>query len=113
MGKPLTFLRQQSVGAPVPRRDVDDLVASLVGSAGRGGVDSDDLTPGSSIPGSPSLSHATGLPGQSLLTLSGRASRQSDGASSERVVQPVQSANSATDHVVDRYMCFTLRTQTS
>ena len=98
---------QQTTGTLVARRDVDDLVAALVGSVGRAGVDSGDLTPSSSIPGSPSLGQATGLPGQSLLTLSGRASRQSDGASSERVVPPVQSASSATDHVIDRYACST------
>lgn len=86
---------------------------SLVGSSSRSGLDSGDLTP-SSIPGTPAQGQTTGLPGPSTLSMSGsgRASRQSD-FSSERVnvgTAPIQSNNSATDHVVERYVSLHLNT---
>jgi hypothetical protein len=86
----------------VQRRDVDDLVNSLVGSPSRGtlgpGFDSGDLTP-LSIPGTPAP------PGISLPAIgSGRVSRQSD-FSSERFSNPLShSTSSATDHVIERYV---------
>jgi dynein intermediate chain len=89
------------------RKDLDDLVNALVGSPSRGGLDSGDLTPASSIPGTPSLGHNIGLPGPSALSMSGsgRASRQSD-FSADRVSLGTtlvgQSSNSATEHIIER-----------
>lgn len=99
---------RQSTGPSPHRKDVEDLVNLLVGgsSSSRGlGQDSADLTPLSSIPGTPS-GHNTGLPGPSGLSVSGRASRQSD-VFSDRVspgTTLAQSTNSGTDHVIDRYV---------
>ncbi|KII85823.1 hypothetical protein PLICRDRAFT_115348 [Plicaturopsis crispa FD-325 SS-3] len=95
------------------RGDVDDLVNALVGgspsrSGSRvvsSGLDSADMTPSSSLPGTPALGHGS-LPLPSLLAVSGRASRQSD-QGSDRVslgTTLAQSANSATDHVIERSM---------
>ncbi|KAF9462959.1 dynein intermediate chain [Collybia nuda] len=99
--------RTSELAGPTPvRKDLDDLVNALVGSPSRGGLDSGDLTPASSIPGTPSLGHNIGLPGPSALSMSGsgRASRQSD-FSADRVslgTTLAQSSNSATDHVIER-----------
>ncbi|KIJ62044.1 hypothetical protein HYDPIDRAFT_30860 [Hydnomerulius pinastri MD-312] len=87
------------------RRDVDDLVHALVGGS-RGGFDSGgDITPSSSLPGTPPRQN-TLLYSSSTLSPSGRVSRQSDvGSASERIslgTTMVGSANAATDHVVER-----------
>ncbi|KAJ3515990.1 hypothetical protein NLJ89_g1413 [Agrocybe chaxingu] len=88
------------------RRDVDELVNALVGS--RIGLDSGDLTPSSSIPGTPSMNQTTSLPVHTGLSqsTSGRASRQSDVQDRASVVSVTQvgSSNSATDHVMERTM---------
>lgn len=69
-------------------------------------MDSGELTPSSSMPGTPAVGHTISLPAHSALSLSGsgRASRQSDFAS-ERASLPTNlggSTNSATDHVIER-----------
>ena len=98
----LVFLLQQSAAPSTVRREVDDILSTFGVSTSRGGIDSGDLTPSSSIPGSPSLGYTTtGLPGQTHLTLSGRVSRQSD-VQSDRVTPVVQSATASTDHVIER-----------
>ena len=82
------------------------MVNALVGN--QSGRDSGgELTPASSIPGTPALAgHTINLPAHSALSLSGsgRVSRQSDFAS-DRASLPVNlggSTNSATDHVIER-----------
>ncbi|TFK39400.1 WD40-repeat-containing domain protein [Crucibulum laeve] len=91
------------------RRELDDTINNLLGSSTRGGLDSRDLTPSSSIPGSPALRDTMSLPGPSALSMSGsgRASRQSD-VGSDRVTSLgttlSPSTNSATDHVIERTM---------
>ncbi|KAI0923994.1 hypothetical protein AcV5_009371 [Taiwanofungus camphoratus] len=99
--------RQSDSGGPsTVRRDVDDLVSSLVGPSR--GVDSAIESPVSSVPGTPALGQTSSLPGPSALSLSGRLSRQSD-AASDRIslgTTFVQSVNGTTDHVVDRYAVF-------
>ncbi|TFK74907.1 WD40 repeat-like protein [Pluteus cervinus] len=88
-------------------QELDSLLVSLLGPTGRGGADSTDLTPSSSIPGTPSLGQPIGLPGPSTLSSSGRISRQSDLESSDRrssATPLIRSTSSATDHVVDRVM---------
>ncbi|PCH44377.1 dynein intermediate chain [Wolfiporia cocos MD-104 SS10] len=90
------------------RRDVDDLVSSLIGTGiGRGGDNGAD-SPVSSTPGTPApgQTRSGSVPGPSNLSPSGRLSRQSDVAS-DRVSQGttfVHSTNGGTDHVVDRVM---------
>ena len=69
-------------------------------------MDSGELTPSSSVPGTPAIGPTINLPAHSALSLSGsgRASRQSDFAS-DRASLPVGlggSTNSATDHVIER-----------
>ncbi|KAF5338661.1 hypothetical protein D9611_012804 [Ephemerocybe angulata] len=91
-------------GSPA-RQNVDDLVNALVGSPSRSGRTSGDLTPSESMPGTPALSHTIQLAGPSGLSISGRASRQSDlqydripsGGPTARSV----SSNSATDNVME------------
>lgn len=80
--------------------------ALLVGNPS--GRDSNgELTPASSVPGTPAMAgHTINLPAHSVLSLSGsgRVSRQSDFAS-DRASLPVNlggSSNSATDHVIER-----------
>ncbi|KAG6854015.1 hypothetical protein C0991_011502 [Blastosporella zonata] len=91
------------VGPTPVRRDLDDLVNSLVGSPSRGSRESGgDRSP--SIPGTPSLGNTIGLPGPSALFMSGsgRASRQSDLSAS---VGPIPTQpSSATDHVIERVL---------
>ncbi|KAJ4482179.1 WD40-repeat-containing domain protein [Lentinula aciculospora] len=97
---------ETSAGSFTPRiNDVDDLLSSILresrgpgGSLGNGNFDSGELTPSSSMPGTPSM-------GTSLLpsSLSGRVSRNSDFASSI-VTTLAPSTNSATDNVIDREM---------
>ncbi|TFK51665.1 WD40 repeat-like protein [Heliocybe sulcata] len=89
--------------APVTvRRDVDDLVNSLLG--GRRGIDSaGDLTPSSSVPGTPSIGQGSSLAGPSAL--SGRLSRQSQSDfGSEALSLGTTLAHSATDNVMERTM---------
>lgn len=74
-------------------------------AANRSGIDSGDLTPSSSAPGTPAFGHTTNLGG---LGLSGvrASSRQSDGQELLSVGSTaVGSSNAATDHVVDRHAC--------
>ncbi|KAH7926434.1 WD40 repeat-like protein [Leucogyrophana mollusca] len=98
-----TERRQSETAGPsnAARRDVDDLVFALVG--GRGGMDSGgDLTPSSSLPSTPPRPTSNSL----MLSVSGRASRQSD-VGSDRVslgTTMVASVNGATEHVVERTM---------
>lgn len=85
-------------GASTPRRlgDVDDILNSLLRDNRGTGGDSGDPTPGSSIPGTPSLGQSN-LP----VSVSGRVSRASDFSSSIATTVP-PSQNSATDNVIDR-----------
>ncbi|KZT27753.1 dynein intermediate chain [Neolentinus lepideus HHB14362 ss-1] len=89
-------------GPSTARRDVDDLVNSLLGS--RRGVDSaGELTPSSSVPGTPSLGQGSSFSGQSAL--SGRLSRQSQSDfGSEALSLGTTLAHSATDNVMERTM---------
>lgn len=87
------------------KRDVDDLVNALVGT--RVGIDSGELTPSSSVPGTPSMGQVVNLPVQSSLSASGsgRVSRQSDfheRTSAGATSTLIGSHNSATDHVIER-----------
>ncbi|KAI0077731.1 WD40 repeat-like protein [Panus rudis PR-1116 ss-1] len=99
-------LATRSPGPAAAKKDVDDLVSSLIGN--RRGFDSTSGqgSPSSSIPGTPVVSTGS-LPGPSSLSLSGRLSRQSDGASSERVsmgTSMVQTMNGGVDQATDRVM---------
>lgn len=103
-----TERKTSDVAASPAKRDVEDLVTLLVGTSSRGGLDSGDLTPSSSIPGSPAHGRAIGLPGPSALSISGRASRQSDlhsdrGGSMGTTNVP-GSSSSATENVIERTM---------
>lgn len=83
------------------RREVDDLVNALVGSRG---LDSGgDVTPSSSMPGTPPRQSAL-FYGTSALSPSGRVSRQSD-VGSDRIsmgATMIATANSGTEHVMER-----------
>ncbi|KAH9852044.1 dynein intermediate chain [Lenzites betulinus] len=100
-----TERRTSETGTPtVARRDVDDLVSSLIGINSRG--DSAAVSPASSVPGTPALGHIS-LPGPSALLTSGRLSRQSDATSDTRLSMGttlIQSQNGATESVMDREM---------
>lgn len=83
------------------RRDVDELVNALVGNRG---LDSGgDVTPSSSMPGTPPRQSAL-FYGTSSLSPSGRISRQSDGGSDKNSLGAAMmgTANSGTDHVMER-----------
>lgn len=86
-----------------PPRDVDDLINSLLGGSrpGRGVHSAGDVTPSSSVPGTPTLGGGSTLAGPS--GYSGRRSRQSD-FGSEPVSIGTTLAHSATDDVMDRTM---------
>ncbi|KAI0766580.1 dynein intermediate chain [Trametes elegans] len=93
-----------SGGPSVARRDVDDLVSSLIGTNSRG--DSAVVSPASSVPGTPALGQI-GLPGPSGLSVSGRLSRQSDVTSDTRLSMGttlIHSQNGATESIIDREM---------
>ncbi|KAG6813836.1 hypothetical protein H0H92_006780 [Tricholoma furcatifolium] len=96
--------RTTEIAGPTPvRRDLDDLVNSLVGSPSRGSRESGgELSP--SIPGTPALNTTIGLPGPSVLSMSGsgRASRQSDFSASVGPI-PAQTSSS-TEHVIERVL---------
>ena len=101
----IKYLFQQGAGpSATSKKDVEDLVNALVG--GRSGLDSGELTPSSSIPGTPAFGHTVNLPGHSALSLSGsgRVSRQSD--QQERLsvgnTTMVGSSHAATDNVIER-----------
>ncbi|KAG6850761.1 hypothetical protein H0H93_008799 [Arthromyces matolae] len=87
--------------AELRKAHLDELVNSLVGTPSRGSRESTgERSP--SIPGTPSLGNTIGLPGPSILSISGsgRASRQSDFSAS---VGPQQAQpSSSTDHVIER-----------
>ncbi|KAG6895805.1 hypothetical protein C0992_012357 [Termitomyces sp. T32_za158] len=98
-----TERRTTEVAGPTPvRRDLDDLVNSLVGSPSRGSRESGDRSP--SIPGTPSIGNLVGLPGPSALSMSGsgRASRQSDFSTS--IGPTLNQPSSSTDHVIERVL---------
>ncbi|EGN92188.1 hypothetical protein SERLA73DRAFT_173045 [Serpula lacrymans var. lacrymans S7.3] len=98
-----TERRQSDTGGPsIARRDVDDLVNALVG----GLSSTSDVTPSSSLPGTPPRPAPNTLSGYSALSISGRLSRQSDVGSDRPSIGTtlVQSVNSATDHVIERTM---------
>lgn len=83
------------------RRDVDELVNALVGNRG---LDSGgDITPSSSMPGTPPRQSAL-FYGTSTLSPSGRISRQSDGGSDKNSMGATMMGmtNSGTDHVMER-----------
>ena len=86
----------------IDEQEVISLVTSLVGP-GRGAESAGDLTPSSSMPGTPAVSQMPlgGLSAPPLL--SGRASRMSD-AGSERMSlgTTLAATQSGTDHVMDR-----------
>ena len=77
----LTLTFERSTGPSVARKEVDDLVESLIRTPGRRGFDSALDSP-ISTPGTPVVNTGS-LPGPSSLSLSGsgRLSRQSDAAS--------------------------------
>ncbi|PPQ63385.1 hypothetical protein CVT24_005650 [Panaeolus cyanescens] len=90
------------------RREIDALVNDLVGN--RNGIDSADLTPSSSAPGTPAVGHGISLPGSSGLSLSnsGRAqSRLSDvniTTSGLGIGVGTNTSSSTTDHGIERTM---------
>ncbi|KAI0644189.1 dynein intermediate chain [Trametes meyenii] len=93
-----------SGGPSIARRDVDDLVSSLIGTNSRG--DSAVDSPVSSVPGTPALGQIN-LPGPSALSISGRLSRQSDITSDTRLslgTTLIQSQNGATESLIEREM---------
>lgn len=97
--------RGQTAGPSTVRRDVDDLVTSLIGTDIGRRTDSRAGSPGpTSVPGTPLLAQSRSLAGVSTLSPSGRLSRQSDAASDRISVGTtfVQSTTGTTDHVVDR-----------
>ncbi|KAF8199142.1 cytoplasmic dynein intermediate chain [Pholiota molesta] len=98
----------QSAGpSTTSKREVDEILNTLLNTGPRNGLDSGDLTPSSSVPGTPAFGHTVNLPAHSALSsASGRASRQSDVAERLSVGQStmVGSSNSATDHVIERTM---------
>ncbi|KAG5721336.1 Cytoplasmic dynein 1 intermediate chain 1 [Termitomyces sp. T112] len=99
-----TERRATEVAGPTPvRRDLDELVNSLVGTPSRGSRESGgDRSP--SLPGTPSIGNMIGLPGPSALSMSGsgRVSRQSDFSTS---VGPMPNQpSSSTDHVIERVL---------
>ncbi|PPQ79682.1 hypothetical protein CVT25_003256 [Psilocybe cyanescens] len=101
--------QEQVAGPSTSKKDVDDLVNALVGT--RTGLDSGEMTPSSSMPGTPSLGHHITLPGIasgiSPRSGSGRASRQSDFTdrlSGGGSIAVPGSSNAATDNVIERAM---------
>ncbi|OSD02964.1 dynein intermediate chain [Trametes coccinea BRFM310] len=95
----------EGAGPSVARRDVDDLVSSLIGGSSSR-VDSAVDTPVSSVPGTPSRDYSS-LPGPSGLSISGRLSRQSDVTSDTRLslgTTLIHSQNGATENVIEREM---------
>ncbi|KAL4072982.1 WD40-repeat-containing domain protein [Scleroderma yunnanense] len=98
-----TERRQAEAGSTsnAARRDVDELVNALVGNRG---LDSGgDITPSSSMPGTPPR-QSTLFYGTSTLSPSGRVSRQSDAGSDKNSLGTtmIGTANSGTDHVIER-----------
>ncbi|KAI0060930.1 WD40 repeat-like protein [Artomyces pyxidatus] len=89
----------ETTNSSIARRDVTQLLNQLVGDE----FASPDLTPSSSIPGTPNLGYGIDLPGPSSLRASGRASRLSD-TGSDRASMGTTLVQSATDNVVERTM---------
>lgn len=91
------------------KKDIFDFVDSIIGS-GKSGVDSSDLTPSSSVPGTPALGQPSALPIQAQTSAvplpgSGRLSRQSDFQDRTSIgggSTLVGSSNAGTDHVIER-----------
>ncbi|KAF5362334.1 hypothetical protein D9756_002585 [Leucocoprinus leucothites] len=94
--------RRPEVVGPSPRRDVSDLVDSLLGGSRRGGPDSfGDLTPSPSIPGTPAFGHPASVSGTSGLGLPPRTSSRQSDLTSDRGTNAGQ-MSSGTDHVMER-----------
>ncbi|KAF7973952.1 hypothetical protein HWV62_13910 [Athelia sp. TMB] len=72
---------------------IDDFLNKILGPSG-------EVTP-SSVPGTPSRPSSS-LPGPSVLSASGRASRNSDVPSYDRISVSTTLANSGTDHMIER-----------
>ncbi|KAF8994458.1 hypothetical protein BDQ17DRAFT_1430992 [Cyathus striatus] len=96
----------------IARRNFHESIDELIGTGARGGLDSRDLTPSSSIPGYPALREIP-FPGPSGAALStslsasgsGRTSCQSDFSSeSSPGATLAQSTSSATDNVIEHVM---------
>ncbi|KAF9522680.1 cytoplasmic dynein intermediate chain, partial [Crepidotus variabilis] len=83
---------------PETKKDFEDFVDKIVGPS-KGGVDSEDFTPSSSMPGTPGRGPSATLPTRS--SDSGRGSRQSDIPERLSFGGPV-TVGSGTDHVIDR-----------
>ncbi|KAF8899594.1 dynein intermediate chain [Gymnopilus junonius] len=107
----LTGAKRKSAETAGPsNKDVEDLVDTIIGT--RSGIASNDLTPSSSIPGTPvTAGQHISLPNYSSgissgLSASGRASRQSD--FQERLSGGSSNfpglSNAATDNVIERTM---------
>ncbi|EPT00912.1 hypothetical protein FOMPIDRAFT_1162216 [Fomitopsis schrenkii] len=97
----------ETAGPSTARRDVDELVNSIIGTDIGRRTDSRAGSPGpTSVPGTPSLAQSRSLAGVSTLSPSGRLSRQSDATSDYISVGAtlVQSTTGTTDHVVERVM---------
>ncbi|KAJ3576461.1 hypothetical protein NP233_g419 [Leucocoprinus birnbaumii] len=95
-------VRDHEVVGPSPRRDVSDLVDSLLGGSRRGGPDSfGDLTPSPSIPGTPAFGHPASISGVSALGMPPRTSSRQSDLTSDRGTNAGQ-MSSGTDHVVER-----------
>ena len=84
--------------------DVNALLDSILGQGDALTPRSPDLTPASSVPGTPSHGHSD-LPGLSSLRVSGRVSRISS-AGSDRASFGAPLVQSATDTIVDRCVRF-------
>ncbi|KAH9176034.1 WD40 repeat-like protein [Lactarius sanguifluus] len=82
--------------------DVNALLSSILGPDDMLSPRSPDLTPASSVPGTPSLGHPD-LPGPASLRVSGRVSRISS-AGSDRANFGATLVQSATENVIDRPM---------
>lgn len=100
-------LSQTPVRSPT-QTDVNAILSSILGPDDTfvprsPGPRSPDLTPASSVPGTPSLGHPD-LPGPSSLRVSGRVSRISS-AGSDRASFGATLVQSATENVVDRCVC--------
>ena len=95
-------LLQTPVRSPT-QTDVNALLSSILGPDDTFSPRSPDLTPASSVPGTPSLGHPD-LPGPASLRVSGRVSRISS-AGSDRASLGATLVQSATENVVDRCVC--------
>jgi hypothetical protein len=95
---------QGSHRAGPARGDIDSLVDDLLGSRRPESVG--DITPASSVPGTPALGGQATLRPAFPLSPSGRASRQSDFFGSERpsLGTTLAVSHGATESLIDRYV---------